>query len=152
MTTLLDETTKKELVEILSKLKKEVTIYFFQENDCATCEQQLELLQEITSINTLLKLKTDELKSQKAKELKIDKTPATAILTDKDYGIRYYGITGGQEFSALLQTILFLGVETPTLPDELRTLIDKIDTSIHLEIMTTLTCPYCTKMVMTVSL
>jgi len=152
MTTLLDETTKKELVEILSKLKNEVTIYFFQENGCVTCEQQLELLQEITSINTLLKLKTDELESEKAKELKVDKTPATAVLTDKDYGIRYYGITGGQEFSALLQTILFLGVEAPTLPDELRTLIDKIDTPIHLEIMTTLTCPYCTKMVMTAHL
>jgi len=152
MTTLLDETTKKELVEILSKLKNEVTIYFFQENGCVTCEQQLELLQEITSINTLLKLKTDELESEKAKELKVDKTPATAVLTDKDYGIRYYGITGGQEFSALLQTILFLGVEAPTLPDELRTLIDKIDTPIHLEIMTTLTCPYCTKMVVTAHL
>jgi len=152
MATLLDEATKKEITQILSKLENEVTIQFFQENGCTTCEQQLELLQEVTSISNLLKLEVNELADKKAKELKIDKTPATALLTENDYGIRYYGITGGQEFSAFLQTILFLGIEPPTIPDELRALIDKIDIPIHLEVMTTLTCPYCTKMVMTAHL
>jgi len=152
MSNLLDETTKTELVDILKKLKHEVNISFFKTDSCATCQQQLELLQEVTSINSLLNLQVYELESSEAKKLNIDKTPATAIFTDKDYGIRYYGITGGHEFSALLQTILFLGVETPKLPNEVLDLINKIDIPIHLEIMTTLACPYCTKMVMTAHL
>ena len=42
---------------------------------------------------------------QRPTELKIEKAPAIAILGEKDYGLRFYGIPSGYEFSTLLHGI-----------------------------------------------
>jgi len=152
MSGLLDEKVKKELHEVLGQLEHEVNIFFFDDENCDTCQEQLELLEEVASIHNLINLKVNKIDTEKAKELKIDKTPATALLTDKDYGIRYYGITAGHEFSPFLQTLLFLGTKPPKLPEEYLSILNMVDKPVHLEIMTTLACPYCSKMVTTAHL
>jgi predicted DsbA family dithiol-disulfide isomerase len=41
-----------------------------------------------------------------AKRYGIDKVPATIVLAERDPGIRFNGLTGGYEFTSLLEAIL----------------------------------------------
>ena len=48
-------------------------------------------------------------------EFNIDKIPATLVMGERDYGIRFYGIPAGYEFASLLEEIEMVGNGQPTL-------------------------------------
>lgn len=75
------------------------------------------------------------------------KVPATVVLTDKDHGIRFYGLTGGYEFGSLLEAILMVSTSKSGLDPAVEEIARRIAMPTHLEIMVTLTCPYCPRMV-----
>ncbi|HVS78484.1 MAG TPA: FAD-dependent oxidoreductase, partial [Steroidobacteraceae bacterium] len=83
-----------------------------------------------------------------ANRLRIDKVPATALLAgEKDFGIRFYGLTAGYEFGSLLEDIEMIASGRPELEAEVEQLVARISVPTHLEILVTLTCPYCPSMV-----
>ena len=45
------------------------------------------------------------LDKEEAQAFGIDKIPAIAVVGEKDYGIRFYGIPSGYEFSSLIESI-----------------------------------------------
>ncbi|MCJ7632982.1 FAD-dependent oxidoreductase, partial [Candidatus Bathyarchaeota archaeon] len=77
---------------------------------------------------------------------KIDKIPATVIMGNKDYRIRFYGLTAGYEFTSLIEAIMMVSIGKSSLHPELETMVKDIKEQIYL-VFTTLTCPYCPKMV-----
>ncbi len=149
---LLNEKTKKELKTILASLKEPVTIlYFTQESACPMCREQQRILTELAGMSEQLKLVEYDfiINAEKVLEFNIDKIPATVVMGKRDYGIRFYGITAGYEFSSLLETILMISQGHSGVPLELEQLIKTIDEPVHLQVMTTLTCPYCPRAVLT---
>ena len=87
---IIDEETKRQLKSILRSLVSSVSLFFFtQKNACPTCIQQQQLLEELTSLSDKLQLKTYDfvLHGDEARNYKIDKIPATAVVGKKDYGI-----------------------------------------------------------------
>ena len=66
----------------------------------------------------------------------------------KDYGIRYYGIPSGYEFSTLVQDVLMIGEGDPALSDDTEAWLADLDTPIHLQVFVTPTCPYCPRAVL----
>ena len=79
----------------------------------------------------------------KAEELNIDKIPATALIGSEDYGIRFYGIPSGYEFTSLLQAIKTLGTGELPFEQEMLRSLRSIDRPVHLQVFVTPTCPYC---------
>jgi glutaredoxin-like protein len=77
----------------------------------------------------------------------IDKIPATIIMAGgdetKDFGIRYYGIPSGYEFSSLIHDILMVGGEAPVLSETTRQWLADLTEPIHIQVFVTPTCPYC---------
>jgi len=147
---LMDEKTKKELKRVLGKLPGRVEIiYFTQENACPACRDQQRVLEEVASHSEKIELKIlDFVRDAKmAAEYLIDKIPATVILGKKDQGIRFYGMTAGYEFQSLIETIIMVSVGKSGLSPEFEEMIRQIDTPVHIEVMTTLTCPYCPRAV-----
>jgi alkyl hydroperoxide reductase subunit F len=85
--------------------------------------------------------------AEEARRYGIDKIPATVVLGARDFGIRFFGVTGGYEFTSLLEALLMVSREQHGLPPEVLEILKAIDRPVHLEVMVTLTCPYCPKMV-----
>ncbi|MGA2309960.1 MAG: FAD-dependent oxidoreductase [Candidatus Bathyarchaeia archaeon] len=150
MSKVIDEETKAQLQEILNNLISPVRLVFFtQKNACPACEQQLELLKDLSSLSSKLELTVYDfvLHGDEAMSYKIDKIPATAVIGKRDYGIRFYGLTAGYEFSSLIQAILMVSTGSSGLDPQLEELVKSIKEQVHLQVMVTLTCPYCPRMV-----
>lgn len=150
MAGLMDEKTRTEVKLILENLQAPVRLVFFSDKSaCPTCGRQEELLRELCALSDKLKLETHDLvlAGDTALNYRIDKAPATAVIGARDYGIRFYGLTAGQEFTSLLEAILLVSGGRSGLEPELAELVKKIDKPVHLEVMVTLDCPYCPEMV-----
>ncbi|HPI93395.1 MAG TPA: FAD-dependent oxidoreductase [Deltaproteobacteria bacterium] len=150
MSELIDAKTRKELKEVLKHLKNPVRIVFFtQEHACTACREQENLLKELAALSGRITLERRDLlaDAELARSYGIDKVPGTAVIGGKDYGIRFYGMTMGYEFGSLVEALVLASSGKSGLPAEIEHLLSLIDVPVHLEVMVTLTCPYCPKMV-----
>jgi len=150
----IDDNLKSELKKILAVLTKKVNIMFFtQELECQYCRETRQILTELSDISDNINLIVKNFVNDKAEveKYKIDKIPATVILDEdmKDYGIRFYGIPSGYEFSSLLEAVNIVGTgDTGLAPDVINT-IKNIDKPTHMQVFVTPTCPYCPQAVVT---
>lgn len=150
MSRIMDDNTRAQLLKILENMVSPVTLVFFtQENACPSCSQQRELLTELVSISKKLELKVYDfvLHGDEAANFKIDKIPATAVVGKKDYNIRFYGVTLGYEFNSFLEAIIMVSTGNSGLDPQLEGLVKGIKEPAHLQVLVTLTCPYCPRMV-----
>lgn len=150
MPELIDAKTRKELKGILKRLKEPVRIVFFsQEHACVACREQENLLGELASLSDRISLEKRDLlaDAELARTLGIDKVPATAVMGERDFGIRFFGMTMGYEFGSLVEALLLASSGRSGLAPEVEHLLGHVDVPVHLEVMVTLTCPYCPKMV-----
>jgi alkyl hydroperoxide reductase subunit F len=138
-----------QIRERLTGLDRPVRLlHFTQPFACGGCAEQKQLLEELTALSPKLTLELRDLLSPDAARLAIDKVPATLVLAgDDDFGIRFYGRPGGYEFISLLDTILMVSTGESGLDPAIEALAASITVPTHLEVMVTLTCPYCPKMV-----
>jgi len=138
----------KKVQEILSQLPRTVTLtYFTQELECQFCRETRQLVEELRDLSQeKIKLEIFNFINDKtiADQYKVDKIPAIVLTADgKDYGIRYFGIPSGYEFSSLLEDIQQLAAGEPGLSEETKKQIEKITQPVHLQVFVTPTCPYC---------
>ena len=150
MPDLIDAKTKKELLPVLKHLKAPVGLVFFtQEHPCVACREQEDLLKELAALSDKITLEIKDLLADAdlARTYGVNKVPATVLIGEKDYGIRFYGMTMGYEFGSLVEAMLMVSAGQSGLPHEMEHLLHIIDVPVHLEVMVTLTCPYCPKMV-----
>lgn len=150
MTRFMNEEVTSQVREALAGLARRVRlIHFTQKSACGACREQRELLEEFAALSDMLELEVYELVSDaaEAKRYAIDKVPATAVVGEHDYGIRFYGLTGGYEFGSLLEAVLMVAGGHSGLDPEVETAAQRITVPVHLEIMVTLSCPYCPRMV-----
>ncbi len=134
--------------EILSKLPRKVKIaYFTQELECQFCRETHQLmkeLQELSEGNIELNVYNFITDKEQVEKYKIDKIPAIALKAgDKDYGIRYYGIPSGYEFSSILEDIQEVAKGEPSVSQDTAKKIQKITQPLRLQVFVTPTCPYC---------
>lgn len=149
-TRFLNDEVKVEVQKAFEALEKPVRIvHFTQRHACGACADQEELLRELAAMSDKLELEIRELvaDANEATRLQIDKVPATAIMGERDHGIRFYGFTGGYEFASLLESILMVSTGRSELDPTVEAIARAIREPVHLEIMVTLTCPYCPRMV-----
>ena len=150
MSEVIDESIKVKLEQIFSKLVSPVKLLFFtQQNACPSCARQRELLEELSALSEKIKLEVYDfvLNSEEAISYQIDKIPATAVIGEKNYGIRFYGLTFGYEFDSLLESIIIVSTGHSGLKPQLEGLIKEVSEPVHMQVFVTLTCPYCPEIV-----
>ena len=131
---------KPAIKEKLSAMRSEVTLrYFTQEIECDFCRETRQLLEELSVLDDKIKLEVFDFKNNPAEVEKygIDKIPATVVANEKDYGIRFYGIPAGYEFSSLLDAILMVSEGESHLSPESRKFLSEIKTPVHLQVFVT---------------
>jgi len=128
------------------KLVDEVRLVVFsQEVPCLFCKETELVATELAEISPKIKVeKYDFVKDMmKAKELRIDKIPAIAVIGKKDYGVRFYGIPSGYEFNSLVGAILDVSRAESGLSQKTKDVLKLIDSSVHIQVFVTPTCPLC---------
>lgn len=147
---LLNDEAKGQLGQILGLMERPVSMVLFtQLESCPGCATQLRLLRELAQITGKLQLQVFDLLKDRdmALEYKIDKAPATAILGERDHGIRFFGVTAGEEFPSLLEAIMLVSTGRTGLRPEMEAMVRQIKRPVHLQVFVTLTCPFCPRMV-----
>lgn len=143
----LKEKDKTEIIKRFENLKDNVKILFFtQELDCQYCRETGQLLKELVELSDKIKLETYNFINDKdmVEKYQIDKVPGIVVMGEEiDYGIRYYGIPAGYEFSSLLESIEMVSTGDTQLSKEDLERIKQIDKPVHIQVFVTPTCPYC---------
>ncbi len=136
--------------EFAEKLVNPVRLVTFtQEFECQYCRETSQLVQEIAELSAKIEAEvynfvTDK---EKAEAYNVDKIPAIAVVGEKDYGVRYFGIPSGYEFTSLVEDILTVSTGDSGLSAPTREAIAQLDKPVHIQVFVTPTCPYCTRAV-----
>jgi len=135
-----------ELQRRLADMANPVRLVFFtQELECATCRETGQLLRELAGVSDKIRLEVYnfQLDREQVEAFGVDKIPATVVMGERDYGIRFYGIPSGYEFAALVDTILAVSRADSGLSPETREKLRQVKAPLHLQVLVTPTCPYC---------
>jgi glutaredoxin-like protein len=121
--------------------------------ECSLCKETRELVEEVAGLSDKIELQVYDLVKDAtiAAEYNIEKIPALAIVAGgnqpKDYGIRFYGIPSGYEFTSLIQDVLLVSQGKTNLSPNTLQQLDKLENPVHIQVFVTPTCPYCSSAV-----
>jgi glutaredoxin-like protein len=120
-------------------------IVFTQEIECQFCKQTRELVQEIGELSNKIKVEVYDFAkdAEKVKAYNIDKVPAIAVVGQKDYGVRFYGIPLGYEFKSFFDALVNVSKGESGLSEETKKKLAAINKPVHIQVFVSLTCPYC---------
>ncbi|MDW8064435.1 MAG: thioredoxin family protein [Anaerolineae bacterium] len=147
---LLDTHTREEVRRLLADLKNPVRLLVFTQNlDCIYCRETQQLIEEVAALSNQITMEVYNRIADReiAERYGIDKAPAVVIEGDQDYGIRYFGIPSGYEFSSMIEDIRMVGNRDSGLSPSSRKRLAQIQTPVHIQVFVTPTCPYCPRMV-----
>lgn len=148
MSSLITDEVANEVSQQLARLADPVQLIFFtQPIACGACADQRELLEDLVALSDKLSLEVHQYDSKEALEYGIDKAPATVVRGDEDHGIRFFGLTSGYEFASLLEAIIMVSHGPSGLEPAIQALASTFSQPLHIEVMVTLACPYCPRMV-----
>ena len=139
---------KKDLFnkDFKEKLVNPVKILMFtQEVECRFCSDTRELVQELATLNDKITIEVYDFvaDTNKAKEYSIDKIPALAIIGEKDYGVRIYGIPYGYELQTLIEAVINVSKVKTDLANKTKSILAEVKMPVHIQVFVSLTCNHC---------
>jgi len=109
--------------------------------ECEMCAETRALVEEVAALapagKLTLEVKDFVVDTADVEAYKIDKIPAIAIVGAKDYGIRFYGIPAGYEFSSLMDDIVTVSKGESGLAAATKAAVAKINKPVHIQVFTT---------------
>ena len=144
--TLLSNEVRQEVGKMLKEMVAPVKLVIFTEpTRCEYCKEIVQLAEEVASLSYRLSVEVYDFTQDAAQvaEYKIDKAPALAIVGAKDYGIRYFGLAAGYEFSTLLNGILAASHGYSDLDPETKQFLSTLVQPVDIQVFVTTSCPYC---------
>jgi alkyl hydroperoxide reductase subunit AhpF len=114
-------------------------IVFSQELGAETCAQTEQLLKEVAGLSDQISLEIYNLvlDREKAERYGADRVPAIVAEGARDYGVRFYGLPAGYEFSNLIDSILLAGSGRPQLSEATLARLAQVQKPIHIQVFTT---------------
>jgi len=107
--------------------------------ECATCRETRELLEELASLSDKIKLELHDFyaESDLAAQLGVDKIPAIVMSGAQGDRVRFYGIPSGYEFSTLIEDVVDVSKGTSGLSQKNAERLAKIDRPVHIQVFVT---------------
>jgi alkyl hydroperoxide reductase subunit AhpF len=147
---LLSEADQNEIKRIFEDLSGDVRLEFFTQHespifipgkeDCPTCKDARQLLEEVAALSDKLHLEIHEVTpdSEVARERKVDRVPALIMTAEGVNGqVRYFGLPSGYEFSVLLGSLLDVSKAEAGLSQETLDVLSTVDKDIHIQVFVT---------------
>jgi len=112
---------------------------------CHWCSEAENLIKELVSLNdTLSLIAYDFMKDTRvAEEYGVDKIPALIPLSDRDHGIRIFGVPAGYEFAAFLEAVVDVSRGETSLGQKTKTRVRDLTRDVHIQVLVSPTCPFC---------
>jgi glutaredoxin-like protein len=149
---IIKEKEREKLEKLFQGLENPVNIVFFtQETECLFCRETHQILTEITEFSEKIRLTVYDFQKdpKEVSEYSIDKIPATVITGERNYGIRFFGVPSGYEFTSLIMDIITVSQRGSILQPVTREKLAALKKDVHIQVFTTPTCPYCLQAVQT---
>jgi glutaredoxin-like protein len=151
---LLNADIQRQVRDEFASLEHAVKLVVFTQNfECQYCKETRQLVEEVAALSDKLSVEVYDFVADKAlaDQYGVDKIPAVVMLADegegealaRDYGIRFYGIPSGYEFSTLIQDIVMVSQRDSGLSEQTRAELAALTAPLHLQVFVTPTCPYC---------
>jgi glutaredoxin-like protein len=143
---MLNDDVKKEVKKQFETLEHDVKLIIFtQKVECNYCADNRTLALDVAELSDKITARVFDLEDDKqaAEKYGIDKIPVIAVVGEEDYGIRFFGIPAGYEFSSLLEAIKLVSTGKPELAADTTNFLDNLQKDVHLQVFVTPTCPYC---------
>jgi glutaredoxin-like protein len=125
-------------------------LMFTQTIECQFCTETRQIVEEVAELSDKISAEIYNFVTDKAvvDMYGIDKIPAIAILRvedgkDRDYGIRFYGIPSGYEFTSIIEDIMDVSKGESGLMPKTKEAVAGISEPVHFQVFVTPTCPYC---------
>jgi glutaredoxin-like protein len=123
---------------------------FTQSFECQFCAETRQIAEEIAGLSDLISVEVYDFVDDKAtaESFNIDKIPAIVVLRvedgkDRDYGIRFYGIPSGYEFTSVIEDIVDVSKGESGLQPKTKEAVADLTEPVHFQVFVTPTCPYC---------
>ncbi len=150
---LLKDSDREQLRKIFEGLQNPVKLLFFtQALDCDYCPLTQQVLEEAVSLSDKISLETLNfaIDKEQVRAFNISRVPAIAVVrvetksedgktetTDRDYGIRFYGVPAGFEFGTLVSDILDVSRGESGLSPQSKAELARLNSPVHLQVFTT---------------
>ena len=126
--------------EFSEKLVNPVRLVMFtQEFECQYCRETRQLVEEVAALSDKVDAEVYDfvIDKEKAEAYSVDKIPAIAVAGTKDYGLRYYGIPSGYEFTSLIEDIIAVSQGDSGLPAPTREALAQLSKPVHIQVFVT---------------
>ena len=126
--------------EFSEKLVNPVRLVMFtQEFECQYCRETRQLVEEVAALSDKVDAEVYDfvIDKEKAEAYSVDKIPAIAVAGTKDYGLRYYGIPSGYEFTSLIEDIITVSQGDSGLPAPTREALAQLSKPVHIQVFVT---------------
>ena len=141
---LLKDEDRAHLIEHFKSLETLVKmVVFTQQMECQYCKETRMIAEEIADLSDKISLEIYDFEKDKeiVETYNIDKIPATVIMrggdNPKDYGIRYFGIPSGYEFSSLIEDIIMISGGASGLSQSTKEFLSNLKEPVHLQVFVT---------------
>jgi glutaredoxin-like protein len=145
---LLNENIQKQVRQALAGLESPVKLVIFTQGEgpsgtaaleCEMCADNRQLIEEVAALSDKLSVEVyDFVKdAEAARRYGIDKIPATVLVGDEDYGVRFFGIPAGYEFSSLIESIKTVSRRQPGLGQKTLEALSRLDRPAHIQVFVT---------------
>ncbi len=125
-------------------------VMFTQAIECQFCAETRQIVEEIAALSDKITPEIYDFVADKvvADRYGVDKIPAIAIVRvedgqEKDYGIRFYGIPSGYEFTSIVEDLVDVSRGDSGLQSKTKEALAGLAEPVHLQVFVTPTCPYC---------
>jgi glutaredoxin-like protein len=142
----LNESIRTQVQEVFnSQLKHPVGVILFEKiEDCETCADTRQLLEEVAGLSDKISLEVYDLKEKAdvASLYHVDKAPEIVFVGKDgdqviDYGVRMAGIPSGHEFSTLIHDLILVSGRDSGLEQKTRDELKKLTKPVHLQVFVT---------------
>ena len=143
---LLNDQIVNDVQKMFADLPNDVRLVVFtSETGCEYCKEIVQVAEEVAATSGKLTAEVYDIAAatDKAAELNLTQAPVVAIVGKKDYGLRYYGIPSGHEFSTLLYGIQRASHGDSELDADTLNFLAGLDQPVNISVFVTPTCPYC---------
>jgi glutaredoxin-like protein len=147
--------SEKDAQHLREEFKAQLThpvklVMFTQEFECQFCAETRQIVEEIAGLSDKITAEIYDFVADKAaaETYDIAKIPAIAIVREeddgeRDYGIRFYGIPSGYEFTSVIEDIFDVSAGQSGLQPASKEALAELEEPVHFQVFVTPTCPYC---------
>jgi alkyl hydroperoxide reductase subunit AhpF len=103
------------------------------------CRQNERLVREVAALDDRLTVEVlnPTIDREQAETYGVDQVPAIAVIGAQDYGIRFWGMPSGYEFSNLIDAIVLASTGEPGLAAETRTALAALTEDVDIKVFST---------------